>query len=54
MGDFFVGMLFIEELSTPFLSTAKILRLVSCYSYCAVCVLSININFLLLPSHPFS
>ena len=29
MGDFFVGMLIIEDLSTPFLSAAKILRLVN-------------------------
>ena len=35
MGDFFVGMLIVEDLSTPFLSAAKILRLVStCSSLC--------------------
>ena len=29
LGDFFVGMMIMEDVSTPFLSAAKILRLVS-------------------------
>ena len=38
MGDFLIGTLFIRELSSPFLSAAKIMRKVTDQSLSLLCV----------------